>query len=97
MLEILIALLISYPLVRIYVWYIEWKWMRYLPVDGDLFMHVRTDEPVTVRKTHIFCGHATKTEYVIIDSTEGSGLMSDTYEGKACVNCGRVISIRKTY
>lgn len=96
MIVIFAALLIFYVIARIYVWHISWKWMRYLPTPSN-FIKIRCARPIKVRKYLPLCSHDEQIHFTIIDSTEGSGWMSDTLEGMVCTRCGRVMDWRKTY
>ena len=63
----------------------------------SFYMKHRDQEPVVRRWRSIFCRHRVVHEFCRTDSREGSGWMSDSYEGSVCAACGRITTERKVY
>lgn len=99
LLEPLIAVLIGAALF--YGWHWAWsKRPRYL--RADLYNSVRMAPGVQVPKVRpwfgVVCRHRGSVRaYTRTDSTEGSGWMSDSYDGTVCMDCGRILFEKKVY
>lgn len=45
----------------------------------------------------LLCPHAVQTTYAHVDHTSNPPPSQDVYEGKACVDCGAVLTRKQTY
>ena len=72
--------------------------MKTLPKHG-LMDSVHVDQHVTRKGMlgRLMCSHSRKTTFLRIDHRSGPGWASDTYQGTACVDCGKILSSRQTY
>lgn len=73
--------------------------MRFLrrSLYDSFYMKHRDQEPVVRPWRSVFCRHRIVHEFCRTDSREGSGWMSDSYEGSVCAACGRITTERKVY
>jgi len=62
--------------------------------EHSLMVSVYTDSKVTRKNilARLVCTHPVMTTYQLIDHNAGPGSFADNYDGKVCVECGKILS-----
>jgi len=80
-------------------WYHRPRKPRFLRTTlyDSFYMKGKAPAPLVRPWLSLVCGHSSSHEFCRTDTREGPGWMSDSYEGRVCAQCGRILTERKVY